>query len=365
MEPSQPTPDQYLEQLSLSQLLVTHMLDGLEKKQVPLVQEIVSDTVEQGEQDLRHLYLLLERTFLRTPKAKIESVANYADYLRFLYENRPVEIDGQLEKLVERQAKLANIYPGIFRDKKGRCPRPSFTNWLEGAPNYSELAFSKGSRKGRQSALLIVRRKDSERALEKIAYRLLCWEINEEHRNLSRKKTQKHPLIDDWFGIKIVTYTSAQAARVFGQIYTHLEDMYYHRADPRKEPIYGPRGGVTGHQQRGVDNHYQYGRNDNLIQIKVRRIDDSTYNLREIVITDVLNMLIDEMDHIKFRAEQSDTIEKLRKKRRKYRSRYNLFLERGRELLLLLPEYDVNKSSGKIEYHPEERKRILTPGRNF
>tara|TARA_Y100000310_G_C20670031_1_gene809735 strand:- start:1011 stop:2087 length:1077 start_codon:yes stop_codon:yes gene_type:complete len=356
-----PIPTEMLEQFSLSALIVGHMLERLDNPQVNLTKKIIAGRIEKGENDLRDIYQKLKRRFLRTHHPVVQPFTNYADYLRFLYQEQPADLDSNLERLVGREAELIGIYPGIILDR-GRYRRPAFTSFLEDEPLSLEVAYSEGTRKGRQAALIMVRRKCVQRAIEKIAYRLLCWGINEEQKNPHKKKPQKNPIVDDWFGIKVVTYKPEQAERVFEHFYTHLEVHYQLKADIEREKIYDEKGKVTGFQSPGVDNHYLHGDGkDNLIQTKVISLGDYDHGLREVVFTDAVNMLIDEMDHIRFRSTQKAKIREIIGSK-KYKKIYRELVRRGMELTELLPERQLLDPDKDIY---ASRQRIILPGRDF
>jgi len=352
-------PTEYLDQLSLSQLIVTHMHNHLEENQIATAQELFLAQVQQGEQDLRKIYAQLGKKQLRQPE--VQAGHNYYDYLRCIWNLRPANLEQLVAGLEEGRKKgLLNIYPNINWKKIATKKTGGFEQFLQEEKLPIEVAYSGNSVATSKLIGVVVRRKDTDRALEKIAYRLLRQMI--EDTKPEEERVQYNALIGDWFGLKLVAPTREQAYKLFQQIYPHLYSWQL-KPDVRED-----LGKNKRPQQPGVDDHYLFGRGyDQLIQIKVMGIYDFSHTRKEICLTDIANFLIDEMDHIKFRQSQKaemdefldqrmdkrlrDLFEKLYEiKCTKNRDGYNIFIGRGNEIAALLPE---------------TRQRILVPGEDF
>ena len=226
---------------------------------------------------------------------------------------------------------------------------------LKKMPNLIEIAYSGSIRTAR---VVIIRRKSMDRTIRKIAYRQLELEID-------KRKTPKHGLkkvgtpiipkrvdIDDIFGGKIVTSRELQArTTLFNIVYPHLHKFLL-KPYFTQELIETTEGTIT--QLPGVDNHYLdiNKKRSNLIQLKVLGIDDDKRGLREIALTDMVNFLAGEMDHVKWNASRENKAKKKRKKHRKDEKRFEELVRRGHEVLELVPK-------------EEERKRVLLPEEYF
>ena len=105
-------------------------------------------------------------------------------------------------------------------------------------------------------------------------------------------------------------------------------------------------------QRPGIDDHYQYGKGaDQLVQIKAEHL--RTGLQLELVITDVANMLANEMEHSRYRARQENDLKAMwgrGKKQREYYRMYKAFIERAQDL---------------VELMPEERPLILDPSKCY
>ena len=345
--------------LPLGKLLVKHMLGGIAREDVPFAQRLFVEMIEEGEQHLAELYKRFVNEFLRATngagKPTVRAFTNYGEYLQFLYDERPATlVDPLITRLPLERAAFIHSYNQL-QPKKGKRQSPDpFAVFTRQLRFYGEAAYSTSPQ--RRAALIIVRRKDTDRAIEKTAYRLLLREIEQARAERRGEEIEPRQVeVTDWFGIKIVTYHPEQAPSLFREVYTQLR-RYGLEADAHQEQRRDKKGHwIAGHQEPGVDDHRFYGAGkDQLIQLKVRpqRVPgEITYRgLREIDFTDVPNMLVDEREHIIFRQKQATKLSRVRDQKRMYDRRYDEFMARGKELHALLPT---------------ERRRILAPGEYF
>ncbi len=352
-----------LVQLSLGELLITHLLGGIAREHVPFAQQLFVQLIEEGERHLAELYKRFVNDFFGCSngagKPTVRAFTDYHEYLRFIYAERPAAlVDPLIARLPPERADYVRFYkdmlnPVQFRKGKRASPDP-FTVFTRTLQFYGEAAYS--SNPGRRVALVVCRRKDTERAIEKTAYRLLEAQIEQAHAQRSGKTFEPRPLaVTDWFGIKLVTYHPEQVHPLFREMYPNLE-RYGLEPDAHQEQRRNKEGHwIAGYQECGVDDHRFYGAGkDKLIQLKVcpQRVPGQVvyHRLREIAFTDVPNMLVDEMEHVRFRQRQAKKLDNLCGKKREYKRRYREFIARGEELHALLPT---------------ERRRILTPGQYF
>ena len=82
-----------LEYLSLSQIILSHMVDGFEGDGLKEAQRIVASRVVEGEKHLRELSAMFSRRYLNSKEPRIASFNNYHDYLRFIYDMRTSFVD--------------------------------------------------------------------------------------------------------------------------------------------------------------------------------------------------------------------------------------------------------------------------------
>lgn len=288
----------------------------------------------------------------------VRAFTNYYQYLRFLYDERPAAlVDPLIARLPPERAAFVRFYepaqPANHHRKGKRAP-DAFTVFASQLPFYGEAAYS--TNPGRRVALIICRRKDTDRAIEKTAYRLLMAEIERARAERRGEKIEPHQIaVTDWFGIKVVTYHPEQAHPLFREVYQNL--VWYGLEPDAHQEQRRTKGGywMTGYQERGVDDHRRYGAGkDQLIQLKVRPQRNSDHlayrGLREIDFTDVPNTLVDEMEHIRFRQRQANRLDGMCSQKREYKRRYRNFIARGQELHATLPT---------------ERRRVLVPDHYF
>ena len=364
-----------LERLSLSEILVTNMLGDLTSEQIEYAKELVVERIDSGE---RHLHCLYERfagKFLRAidpAKRTTGSFTNYYDYLRSLYDGRSPSTNDALRKLERCEDKYAEwvtdmvrIYPTLDPKTRKADRRDDFAKVLKKKGLYIETASS--DIVGKHAALLIVRRKDEERGIKKIAYRLLDYEINKEREN--KGKPCGHPkrvAIDDWFGIKLVGSRADRVHRqLFSAIYPYL-DRFKLKQDPRREPCRDLDGRIIPAmaQPQGVDDFYRNPCKDNkIIQIKVTPLYDEIHRLREIDLTDMISLLASEMDHVRFSQTRDNDIEQLLKSRREYRRRFNEFVRRGMQLMERMPTETITERGR--EKVVRRRRKIMEWGEWF
>lgn len=354
-----------LEQLSLGELLITHMQGSIAREDVPFAQQLFVEMVEEGERHLAGLYKRFVKEMFasgsgngKSTTPTVRAFTNYYQYLRFLYDERPAAlVDPLIVRLPAERASFVRLYEqtqSMNHHRRGKQSPDPFTVFVSRLPFYGEASYS--TNPGRRAALIICRRKDTDRAIEKTAYRLLMTEI--EHARAERRGETVEPsriAVTDWFGIKIVTYHPEQAHTLFREVYQNL-GRYGLEPDAHQEQRRSKDAQwIPGRQEPGVDDHRRYGAGkDRLIQLKVRpqRVPGQvTYRgLREVDFTDVPNMLVDEMEHVRFRQRQAKKLDNLCGEKREYKRRYREFIARGEELHALLPP---------------ERRRILAPAHYF
>lgn len=363
-----------LEELALGQIFLYHMEGKLNRSQVEEAKDIVVQRIEEGEQHLKDLYHRLKSEFFNGRPMKIAAFTDYLAYLQFLYENKSPPIERDLQKLSGSQATMVRLYSKICSNTSSRGEDLSFRQHLQGTPHYIEVAYPL-QHKG-PARFIICRRKDTQRAIEKIAERLLLkrslpeWKRKEAEENArlktegamkeqeekSRRRAEeevngKRIAIDDWFGLKCVGLHREDAEQMFGRVYTNLSG-YGLQPDERREPIMYD-GKIVGHQPPGIDNKYAYGSHCQMIQLKVKpqlnEEQSSDNRLRELDFTDGLSLLVDEMEHVLWRANCQGQIA-WELKSRKGKRNYTGLVRQGEEL---------------TEWLPEHRKRVLVPNKNF
>ncbi|MEW5896963.1 MAG: hypothetical protein AB1668_04685 [Nanoarchaeota archaeon] len=332
-----------LEELALSQLFLYHMTDRLSPAQVDEAKDIVVQRIKEGERHLRELYDRLKADFFNGREMQVAAFTDYLSYLKFLYENRPCSIDAYLQYLRGTQKDMVGKYVEITSNNSAREKNVSFIQSLQQTPLYIELEYPLEP-KGK-ARLVICRRKDTERGIEKIAERLVAEQRQTEWKK--QESTKGRVEIDDWFGLKVVGYHKQDAEEMFKRSYARLQ-KYRLQPDERRESI-TKNGRISGEQPPGVDNKYQYGETCQMIQLKVRNIRQSSNRLQEIDFTDIVNMLIDEMEHMLWRTKCKGEFARSLKSR-KDKQRYERLIARGREL---------------AEKLPKQRRRILMPNEYF
>jgi hypothetical protein len=331
-----------VENSSLSNILVTHMTNPFSDYQISQARDVISRKTGKGEEHLRSLFYQFCGQFWRG-KQQQKDITTHAfpdehSYLVFLQKQTPPSYRRQLSNIEKKFGKgnsdqqylsgRLRRYQAINQRAKPQDRDDKLIKDLKQTPLYLEMAHLKGSQKdgGHKLWAMIVRRKDTERAIQKIATRTLEKEITDANGGDYTKRVA----IDDWFGIKLVALTEAYAKRgLFNQVYGNL-------------PSYGL-------ELESTDDHYLPGFKDNLKQLKVMAAGDQGHHLREIIITDLLNARIAEMEHSMYQLDQQSKLRKIRRNR-KHRKRYDFLVDRGRELVGTLPK---------------KRKRILVPGEDF
>src|SRR3989344_3204527 len=320
--------DRDLERLSISELMVTHMLGGLNREQVDLAKLLVQEQIEAGEEHLQELALAFSNRFLHNSSAPTMEFSNPYDYLTWIWQERPASIDEALRKdaVSPWHRSMLEIYPSLDQ-QVGKDQQPGgLVRELRRYTQYMEVAYS--ASRGRRASLLIVRRKDVDRAIEKIAFRLMKKEIKDKtaQRRGMPKSEFKKVVIDDWFGMKLVTYAESQVQPLlFEPLYKDF-GTYGLEPDPHRDlcrtkegkpavreiKIEGKRRKVLLYQPPGVDNHYLYGKQPaKIVQVKVKKAGDAVHRLREIDLVDAVNFLAGEMDHVRFRQRQHNELDEL------------------------------------------------------
>jgi hypothetical protein len=323
-----------LEYLSLSQIILSHMVDGFEGSGLNEAQRIVADRVVEGEKHLRELFPIFSRRYLNSKQPDVASFKNNLDYLRFIYKKRTHLVDDVVPYLDTVRRGLIRKYDTL--NPSSRSYNSGYCNELMGMPNRIEVAYSSSVRTAR---MVLFRRKNMERAIRKIAYRRLLYEIEKK----KTPKGNKPPIakrvdIDDFFGIKAVTSREEQArGRLFENIYLNLHKFDL-RADSRQEVVETEDGEIL--LPPGVDDHYVdiKKKRSNIIQLKVHPLHNPNFRLREIDLTDMVNFLVGEMDHVRFSANRENKAKKLLRERRSYQRRFNQLIRRGNQVVELVPK---------------------------
>ncbi len=337
---------EYLDHLTLGQVLVTHMLDNFTGELLEHAQELFVQRIDEGERYIQRLFNRFVKTFFNNnlpgTQPEICAFTSYYEYLRFLWKERPAKrIDPQLAHLPPERAQAIEYYRGFDSEGK-KAAQDGFSKGLQDIEVFLEAAYSTSV--GRQAALILAGRKDTDRAVEKTADRLLRYEINSQRGKRGITKPVKVPIVDDWFRIKIVTYAPSDVTPLFREFYRRLGD-YGLEPDSRQEVRERKDGsGEKGLQEPGVDDHYKYGGRDQLIQLKARP--KGKNRLYEIVFTSVPDLLVDEREHVRFRQNQANELKRVLNTRRDYARRYDQFRKRGEQLHTLLDPH---------------RSRILVP----
>lgn len=355
------SPLEYTDYLSLSQIVINHIKGAFGEDPDDQVKDIFTQRIFKGEMDLYTLaWDFCDRFFAGGNEIETGGFTNYHDYLRFIYDQSPAALKETAHRLTdERARKFISQYQAMIN---GELDERTVQDY-KSEKMFIEVACPREDQRRQHSyddslAFIILRRKDTDRAIEKIAYRLLLFELHQKYPHIYQKP--KHPVINDWFAMKLVFRHRGQAEEESERFYHNLA-LFNLRPDPRTEPIHDQSGkpgydenGGLKHQPPGVDNHYKYGKGyDSLIQISTVGIGDYSHGLREIVFTDVINMLIDEMDHIDFRERQKKEIADWLNDNPTFKHRFNRYLEIGNQLSLLLPEPRA-KIMAPGEYFPEQ-----------
>jgi len=356
-QPAEVLPLQYIDYLSLSQIVITQMSGAFGEDLEDMVKDTFTQRILKGEMDLYTLAKSFSNRFFAGCPVQNRGFTNYYDYLRFIYENSPAALKDSAQHLEnERAREFLDQYPALINGELDEQKIQELKNeklFIEVACPHEDLQLQHGP--DDSLAFIILRRKDTDRAIEKIAYRLLLWELYKKYPHIYQEP--KHPVINDWFAMKLVFCHREQAEKESEHFYHNLA-LFGLKPDPRRGPIHDERGklvydlaGEIIYQPSGKDNHYRYGKGyDNLIQISTVRINGYSHSLREIVFTDVINMLVDEMDHLKFRERQKSEISDWLESNPVFKNKFERYLQVGNELSLLLPE---------------PRARILAPGEYF
>lgn len=343
-----------LTEKSLSQIIIEQMQGNLEAGQIEEAKGLVAERIEQGETELRALYFSFRNQFLRGKKVEIRPFHDYFSQLAFLYERCPHSVE-QMENILEKEVEYKDPRKELSHRKamiracedlftKGRRIRNlGLKRGLQHKKSLIEIVCPKENGNDLPINLMIVRRKDTERAIEKIAYRL----VKRMRRDTEPGYQPKRADIDDWFGIELVTSQPEQAEELAGTIYKGLAD-YGLRPDSREEEKKRKDGTLEeGRQQPGFDDHYQYGGGkDRLVQVKVVN-HIFPVDIKEIYVTDYVNLLVDKMDHPRFDAFRTNETKSLSRDERRQQG---LFVLRGNDLLSGLPE---------------KRSRVLAPSEYF
>jgi hypothetical protein len=334
------------EEASLSQLAIAQMLGWFDDTDVDIVQDIFAEQIEEGEKHMNTLYKQLSPDFLRGKNPNVEEFRNNLEYLQFLYKERPRDIvDKEIKGLTGERASLVKGYYRILTSTRKKSRDNGFMKWLKSRHSFMEAAYTRA--RGKPAALLLGRRKDTERAWEKIAYRLLKHEVA----SANSEEYSERVAIDDWFGIKLVGYKEDTIHNtIFNPLFLNLETRYGLKMDEHQEDQVTKDGIVLPFKQpAGIDDMYMFGNSPNrLIQMKVHPLyknptDCERPRLREIDITDVVNMLIAEMEHFQYRHRQIQ-------KRSAFLKKYGLEDEYRKR---------IERASVLDKKCPEKRRRIF------
>jgi hypothetical protein len=322
----------HLEQMSVSELLhtqMTHPRKGLPKEFLWPAQRLAFNRIKKGEEDILRIYQGFKSRFFGN-EVKIKPFTNYLDYLMFLWKDRPTNfIQNQYGSLDERARNFLDKYPIVeteFDNKSQK--RGGFIAGIGKIDLCIEVIYSNSNPKSRPVAVMFGRRKDTRRATEKMAYRLVMKEENERRRekNSHVMEYDSEVIIDDWFGFNLAAYRRDRVYEVKNRTRDYLTKR-------------------LGFKIKEIDDHYKdRKRKDGMIQIKCINPEYGDSALREVVITDIISKFVDEADHISFRARQQNDIKNFTSKQREKFERY---VRRGEKL---------------FEYLPEQRQRVLANG---
>ncbi len=339
-----------IEQMSLSQMVLSHMIKRYTPATLEEVQYYAPLMVEEGEKNLHEMALKFSTKFLRTGRPRVRAFTNSYDYLRSSYQKRTSIVDKILPYLDnDWKGSMLRIYPTLDPKTNKKKRRDGFAGELKKPGKYVEFAYS--NNRNKDAILIAVRRKDSLRAVRKMAFRLLQYQINEERKNSGKPQfKQKRVAIDDWFGIKIVGLGVDQVNnQIYNGLYPNLA-AFSLKADSSIEQYNDGR--VLKDQPPGVDNHYLagVGGKDKLIQIKVHPILAGPQSLSEIALTDIVNFLAGEMDHVRFSQTRENQLMNFINSKRSLQKKFRLYCNRGMEVLVEVPL---------------RRRKILQPGKFF
>jgi hypothetical protein len=334
-----------LEDMTISEMVLSHIQKELDEDQVKLAQDLVVERMLMNQCFLNQIYVRAKNFFLGRGSLDIKGFTNYYDYFKHLHNSLSKEEVEMLNSLPEEQKAFYKNYENMF-EKNGKNKKGGLVKVTTEMPLYLEAATTKSKKS--LARHILVRRKDPDRIVCKVAERLLERELGEESYKRNPKKgkpEEKQVAIDDIFGIKIVASSDQKAIDdIFPKVYPTRLQRWGLIPDQNQKEI--KRGEVVvGYQPPGVDNHYLYGR-ANLIQIKGHR----TYEVPgvfELDITDVVNMIVDEMEHLRYRQRQKCVEKGLKQSERR---RFKEYIRRGDQL---------------FDKVPERRGRIIQPGSYF
>jgi hypothetical protein len=322
----------HLEQMSVSELLhtqMTHPRKGLPKELLRPAQRFAFNRIKKGEEDILRIHQGFKSRFFGND-IKIKPFTNYLDYLMFLWKDQPTNfIQNQYSSLDERARNFLDKYPIVETeyDKKSQ-KKGGFIAGIDKIALCIEVVYSNSNPKSRPVAVMFARRKDTDRAIEKMAYRLVMKEENERRREKNSHVTEydSEVIIDDWFGYNLAAYRMDRVYEVKNRTRDYLTNR-------------------LGFKIKEVDDHYKdKKRKDGMIQIKCINPEYGDSALREVVVTDIISKFVDEADHISFRARQQNDIKNFTSKQREKFERY---VRRGKML---------------FEYLPKQRQRVLADG---
>ena len=320
----------------LSRLITDIMTEEHDQEYLEIAQQLFKQTITLGEVGLRQVFNAMKSDLLRSKTPFISPFNNYHDFLEFIYQKR---IRYKVDRFVrDHGTKEDKKYYDHFRKmfpKVGKPENVGFQNWLKKHSGFTEVIYVPEG-KVRPAHMIVIRRKDTNRLIEKIAEGI----VTEEYDPVNTC---------DIFGIKVVAPTIPDAKKL---VYDeekgicHSLIAYGLERDGFEEPIMEDDL-LVGKQPPGIDNHYHYGcGNDHLIQINANSIILGGIRF-EIAVTDAAYFLIDEMEHFAYRRKQE-------RKRAGWTPEQN-------------DDFDkyVARAKPLADLLEPERKRILVPGQYF
>lgn len=357
--------NRYVEEMTISDIVVAAMRGRLPSKDLHLVQEIISEKFQNGRDHLGYLCSRLSIDLLRTGSPEHRIFRDNYSSLGFLFEHRTPTLDRELRRIVNGEESPQGVY-NPESEESVRQENASFIKsyydiytahkspghllgWLFQHPNVIEALYSR--EKGRPAAIILGRVKNTERMLQKIGEQLL----EERRRERKRKRGQKEEeprkpiVVDDLFSLKVIAFGYDGVGKLIKRVYHDL-GRYGFCPDSVQE-TYKNLEGEEVEQQPGIDDHYQNPqKRDNIIQLKVRPLSEPT-TLLEVDFSHYSGALIDHTEHERrYRLRQEhETRRRLRKSQREERE-FETSLALGREL---------------FEKVPKEEGPILLPGKNF
>ena len=376
LEVDNPGTNDFVEDLSISEIAVYHMLGKLTPQQARYARnEIVPAQIVAGEDDIHDLYLKLRSKSFNPQGLPIRAINNFAEYFSFLWDERPEGlVDTKEPYLTKKQRDLLYQYKKMSHDPSIRKEDwdHSLKRDLVKRPLYLEVAC-KNTDLSRRVALISGGRKDTDRVVRKIAGRIIERIIGDsvvystkikESSKEEKQEEEKRPdfLIDDIFRMKVVTYHDVVAHQLVEEVYKRLQKGSWGFVADTKRSLAIPKGGgeSKGFQLPGLENHYLFGKGEaHFHQIKLAR-PESPNRLRELAITDVVNFLIDEMEHLIFEGKRARKLLGSLRRDRTNTRRYETFVKRGDWMMGGVPMKRIGGEEPK-----EIRRRIFDRDKYF